>query len=202
MSGRPSRKDLARLHEIIEQARSRSAIKRLGAWLDDEGEDLRPLLLAEGRSRGADLPDEAVRWPGKRLLRLALGREDEARKPGNPTRLDEPFTCVACGREVPPGSRLGRDHCPWCLRSLHVDVVPGDRASSCGGILDPVGVEVGGRPGMVIQYRCRKCGYVHRNRAMLDGSVPDDAAALRRLAAGGGPPSLPEPDGGRSPWSS
>ncbi|HLR46538.1 MAG TPA: RNHCP domain-containing protein, partial [Deinococcales bacterium] len=51
------------------------------------------------------------------------------------------FTCSNCGAEVPPLARGGcRNHCPRCLHSLHVDVNPGDRASDCGGLLEPVGL--------------------------------------------------------------
>ena len=61
-----------------------------------------------------------------------------------------------------------RNHCPYCLSSLHLDVNPGDRASDCGGIMDPVKAEPDPRHGFVIYHRCRKCGAVKRNRAALD----------------------------------
>ncbi len=47
----------------------------------------------------------------------------------------EAFVCKVCGRTVPPegaGSEY-RNHCPYCLSSLHLDTVPGDRAAGCGG---------------------------------------------------------------------
>ena len=66
-----------------------------------------------------------------------------------------------------------RDHCPYCLRSLHVDDVPGDRAAGCGGILDPVDLRLEGRAGVVIEYRCRRCGLTHRNRAHPEDILPD-----------------------------
>ena len=49
------------------------------------------------------------------------------------------FICQNCGKEVLPltdGSY--RNHCPFCLYSLHVDIIPGDRASDCGGIMKPI----------------------------------------------------------------
>ena len=54
------------------------------------------------------------------------------------------FTCRVCGRPVVPAGAGSdhRNHCPNCLSSLHVDVEPGDRASDCGGIMEPVGVWV------------------------------------------------------------
>ncbi len=172
-----------RVAALLDAARTRADWKRLGAWLDDEGRPLREPLLAAARREGVELPDEALSWPGKRLLRRARGAEVSARERLNPIRIDESFTCEHCARQVPPGLSLVRDHCPFCLRSLHVDRVPGDRAAGCGGLMDPTGVELGGRAGVVITYRCRLCGYEHRNRAALDVEPPDDQECLRRLAA-------------------
>ena len=60
----------------------------------------------------------------------------------------EGFTCKVCGRPVTPAGAGSdhRNHCPNCLSSLHVDVEPGDRASDCGGIMDPVAVWVRSGP--------------------------------------------------------
>lgn len=54
------------------------------------------------------------------------------------------FTCRVCGRLVTPQSAGTdhRNHCPNCLSSLHVDIEPGDRASDCGGIMEPAAVWV------------------------------------------------------------
>ena len=170
--------------DLLAQARSRGEIKRLGAWLDAEGDPaLRQAILAEGRARGAELPDEAVDWPGKRLIRAALAREEAARIASNPTARDEAFSCAHCGFEVPPHGRTARDHCPRCLRSLHVDVVPGDRAADCGGILDPIGLEVRGGD-VRLRFRCRTCGAAKVNRALTDGEVPDDPRALALVSRG------------------
>ena len=169
---------------MFARATSRGAIKRLGEALDREGdESLRAALVAYGRKRGVELPDEAVTWPGKRLLRAAMAREDGARVAKNPTRLDEAFVCAHCGRDVPIGGRIVRDHCPRCLRSLHVDEVPGDRAAACGGLLDPVGLEVRGDE-QVLRYRCRRCGQEKVNRAATLGDHPDEASALVQVSRG------------------
>ncbi|MBN2801346.1 MAG: RNHCP domain-containing protein [Deltaproteobacteria bacterium] len=98
---------------------------------------------------------------------------------------DEAFTCLHCGAEVPPMGHTARDHCPHCLRSLHVDVVPGDRANPCGGLMDPVGVELAGER-VTIHYRCRACGEQHRNKALLDGAQPDTWRAIVALSKGEG----------------
>lgn len=93
------------------------------------------------------------------------------------------FACARCGREVAPlANGSVRNHCPACLWSVHVDVNPGDRASDCGGPLEPVGAERHAKKGWVIVHRCTRCGAERRNRAALDDpGQPDDLDALIRL---------------------
>ena len=38
------------------------------------------------------------------------------------TKNDSGFTCAHCGREVEALGYTSRNHCPFCLWSLHVDV--------------------------------------------------------------------------------
>ena len=54
------------------------------------------------------------------------------------------FTCKVCDRLCTPQNAGSdhRNHCPNCLSSLHVDIEPGDRASDCGGIMEPIAVWV------------------------------------------------------------
>lgn len=160
---------------------SRGLVKRLAEALDGDS-GLRGAVIALGRRRGADLPAGAEAWPAKRVLRRCRAREADARERTNPIHRDEGFTCVHCGADVPPHGRTARDHCPHCLRSVHVDVVPGDRAAGCGGVLDPVGVEVRGDVAM-IRYTCRTCGASRVNRAVRDGSPPDDWEAVIALGS-------------------
>ena len=72
----------------------------------------------------------------------------------------EPFTCSHCGVTVDvlrDGSY--RNHCPKCLWSKHVDEEgPGDRGSSCKGLMEPVGCDFSGKKGWMIVHRCEKCG--------------------------------------------
>lgn len=171
----------AEIAALLDVRGGRGLVKRLASHLEQEP-DLRRALVEEARRRGIDLPDEAVGWPAKRLLRRARGREEEARRRSNPVARDESFACAHCAAEVPPHGRTARDHCPWCLRSLHVDVVPGDRAADCGGILDPIGLERRGED-LRLLYRCRRCGAEKVNRALLDGDVPDDWEQLVAVAA-------------------
>jgi DNA-directed RNA polymerase subunit RPC12/RpoP len=173
-----------RVSALLAEARQgRQALKRVGALLDGEP-SLKAWVVQVAREAGVDLPDEAATWPGKKLARRAQGREGAARARKNPIRRDEGFRCVACGADVPPHGRTARDHCPFCLTGLHVDGdVPGDRASSCGGRLDPVGVHrASGR--WVLEYRCATCGATRRNRVLLDGDPPDDWERVATLASG------------------
>lgn len=93
------------------------------------------------------------------------------------------FVCTHCGRDVLPlAGGTVRNHCPFCLWSLHVDVDPGDRASDCGGALEPVRVEKHAKKGWVIVHRCTVCGAERRNRAALeDARQPDDYDRIVRL---------------------
>lgn len=102
------------------------------------------------------------------------------------------FRCHHCGLAVPPlANGSYRNHCPRCLHSLHVDEFPGDRASDCGGLLEPVAVEHSGKKGWTLVHRCQSCGAVRRNRAALDDpDLPDDYDALVELS------TRPAPDPG------
>jgi len=82
---------------------------------------------------------------------------------------NDPFTCLVCGCEVLPlvnGSF--RSHCPECLWSRHVDCVPGDRASECGGIMKPVALEGSAASGWTLVHVCVECGVERRNRTAED----------------------------------
>jgi hypothetical protein len=180
------------------ELRSRGEVKRWGAWLDAEGSALREPLVAAARARGAVVDDPAA-LDGRRLLRACLDRAEDAQVRQNPIARDEAFDCVRCGAHVPCGGRRPRDHCPSCLHSLHVDIVPGDRAAGCGGVLVPTGVAPSPK-GLVIAYRCDRCGMERRNRVLDDVVPPDDAVAVRNLlvrASGTGYPMPPSGPGVR-----
>jgi hypothetical protein len=151
--------------ERLAALRTRGEIKELGAEIDRNPE-LRSTFLALAASRGLAVEDTS----GKRLVRALLDRAESAQERKNPIHRDEPFVCAHCGRDVPRGGAPVRDHCPWCLRGRHVDVIPGDRAADCGAVLDPVGFER--RPELVIRYRCRGCAHSFSVRAHPDDRVP------------------------------
>ena len=81
---------------------------------------------------------------------------------------DEGFICVNCGKEVSPLKYTSRNHCPYCLHSIHVDIVPGDRANTCKGLLVPISIEPNNKKGYIIEYKCKKCGEIKRNKSADD----------------------------------
>lgn len=173
-----------RARALLDASVDRAACKRLGAELDASGAELKRAVIALAGARGVELPADAADWPGKKLLRRARGRDGEAQVRKNPIRRDEGFTCVRCGAEVGPHGRSARDHCPHCLVGLHVDGdVPGDRASPCGGVLEPVSAtRQSGR--WVIAYRCVRCGATRRNQVLEDGDPPDAWERVVSLVSG------------------
>jgi hypothetical protein len=174
----------ARAEALVDAAKGTKEIKALGAWLDESGDvALRGAILELAAKREVELPEDAVDWPGKKLIRRARGREASSQVRTTPIARDEDFACLFCRREVPRHGRTARDHCPFCLRSLHVDDVPGDRANPCSGRMDPFEVVLRDRE-IVLRYQCSRCRVEKQVRAVLDGDVPDDWDALCKLSAG------------------
>jgi len=85
------------------------------------------------------------------------------------TKNDSGFVCSVCGATVPPLKYSSRDHCNKCLCSIHIDIMPGDRANDCKGILEPIGVEYKADK-YTINYKCNKCGKLHNNKSAKDDS--------------------------------
>lgn len=85
-------------------------------------------------------------------------------------RCNEQFVCKNCGRLVTPEGAGSdhRNHCPYCLNSIHVDDLPGDRAADCGGIMEPVGIWVKKNREWALIHRCVKCGHLNANRIAAD----------------------------------
>ena len=97
----------------------------------------------------------------------------------NFTVIDEEFICHHCGRKVEKLGYSCRNHCPYCLHSLHIDINPGDRAESCHGDLDPIGLEMSPKKGYVIIFKCKKCGAIRKNKAAED----DDMDLIIKLSS-------------------
>jgi hypothetical protein len=93
---------------------------------------------------------------------------------------EKQFTCRHCGRSVSltaPGTEH-RNHCPWCLRSVHLDKSAGDRAAACGATMEPIAISVRRGKEWVIIHRCNGCGALKENRIAGD----DNELALLSLA--------------------
>ena len=103
---------------------------------------------------------------------------------GNVARADENagFTCAHCGARVLPLSNGSyRNHCPFCLWSVHVDDArPGDRLSECFGLMRPEEL-VSKRKGWQIVHRCTRCGKRQPNK-VADATVqPDDLDVILEM---------------------
>lgn len=83
---------------------------------------------------------------------------------------EESFTCKSCGRPVIPAGAGSdhRNHCPYCLCSVHLDNEPGDRESDCGALMEPVAVWVRKNGEWALIHRCRRCGTFSSNRIAAD----------------------------------
>lgn len=128
--------------------------------------------------------------------------QDRSDRPRHGRRNEsDGFRCIHCRAQV-SGRAWGtkqRNHCPACLHSKHVDDQPGDRASPCGGAMEPIAVAVrssGEDTGeWVLVHRCNRCGVLRVNRIAGDDSERALLAlALRPLAR----PAFPidDPRGG------
>lgn len=70
-------------------------------------------------------------------------------------KTKENFVCEHCGAEVVGDGYT--NHCPKCLWSKHVDIDPGDRKASCGGMMEPYDAENHHGVFRVI-HKCLVCG--------------------------------------------
>ncbi|WP_218971943.1 ribosome small subunit-dependent GTPase A [Raoultibacter phocaeensis] len=93
---------------------------------------------------------------------------------------DETFACAVCGAVVVPehAGSSHRNHCPQCLSSVHVDNKPGDRASLCKGVMEPIGVWVRKNGEWALIHRCSSCGKIVSNRIAAD----DNSVLLMSIA--------------------
>ncbi|MFQ9918194.1 MAG: RNHCP domain-containing protein [Flavonifractor plautii] len=114
---------------------------------------LRPTTAASLPGAGRHPLAGAPRLPGRVPRRQA--------RPGLPPPALRGVLLLqdACARWSPQrAASQHRNHCPHCLSSLHVDEEPGDRACTCRGIMEPVGVWVRKGGEWALIHRCRACG--------------------------------------------
>jgi hypothetical protein len=148
-----------------------------------------------------------MRTSRKKLLRLDKGtsihywddldayeeesdyRSDKRGKPRYKLSSEEVFKCKHCRRFVCPPACGGRhrNHCPFCLYSRHVDDrKPGDRMSTCGYTMEPVGRFQRPNGEYVIIHRCHGCAFERFNRIAADDdfdlvlSLPEQPARTSR----------------------
>ncbi len=93
---------------------------------------------------------------------------------------DAGFICKHCNKVVSPLGYSSRNHCPFCLYSLHVDIMPGDRNNPCGGSLRPQRADPDPKRGFILTHKCERCGEVVRCKVAED----DDRKKLIALTAG------------------
>lgn len=88
--------------------------------------------------------------------------------------------CRHCGLEFSldaPGTQH-RNHCPWCLWSVHLDHTPGDRKAACSSLMKPISIALREDGEWMLVHRCESCKVVHLNRIAGD----DDERTLLALA--------------------
>lgn len=94
-------------------------------------------------------------------------------------RKQEDFVCEHCGSPVKGNGYT--NHCPKCLWSKHVDIMPGDRAEACAGLMEPVAIE-GGTPHYRIRHLCKNCGAT-RMVDVADNDSPEAIIAVSQKHA-------------------
>ena len=112
------------------------------------------------------------------------------------------FVCRWCGKTVRYSPAIGtkhRNHCPFCLWSLHVDDrTSGDRTSECRALMQPIGITLKhegkdkftGKPkygDVMIVHTCTACGKININRIASDDNTDKVLEILDRS------PALPSP---------
>lgn len=92
------------------------------------------------------------------------------------------FVCKNCGYHVEAlDNGSYRNHCPNCLHSLHVDVLPGDRKSDCIGIMEPVDIIYNPKKGYQIIHKCKKCLHEQKNKIAENCNQSDNFDSILKI---------------------
>ena len=85
--------------------------------------------------------------------------------------INDSFICKNCNKKVEKHPEWSaRNHCPFCLYSLHLDKkYPWDRLSECQSIMKPVWIDYKKNKWNMIKHRCIKCW-----KEILNKLAPDD----------------------------
>jgi len=89
------------------------------------------------------------------------------------------FQCENCHAYVEPLTNGSfRNHCPNCLYSKHLDNEPGDRLSTCKGLMKPIKLDYSGKKGYQIVHECIACGKLQRNKIAINSVQEDDVLSF------------------------
>jgi hypothetical protein len=79
-------------------------------------------------------------------------------------RHNTEFICDFCGKFNEKHPYSERNHCKYCLCSLHLDLhAPGDRKSKCHGKMIPKDMSYSGKKGWQIIHECTVCKTQKKN---------------------------------------
>ena len=92
----------------------------------------------------------------------------------------EDFICEKCGEKVIGNGYT--NHCPKCLWSKHVDINPGDRASTCQGMMRPIKVEIE-KGEYILTYQCEKCLFERRKKVEKEDNFDEVIKLAKSLAS-------------------
>lgn len=114
-----------------------------------------------------DFADESD-GPGRRK---SAGYEPRHKLYPPRNEADQAFKCGHCKQFIgaPIAGGRQRNHCPNCLYSKHVDdTMPGDRKSTCGSLMKPIGLMSRRNGEQVLIHECLGCGKQDPNRIAAD----------------------------------
>ena len=94
-------------------------------------------------------------------------------------KCKEDFQCAQCGEKIIGNGYT--NHCPHCFYSKHVDINPGDRAATCGGLMPVIRVEY--EQGIqILVHQCLKCRQIKRNKISQLDNAQNLAIIIEHLA--------------------
>ena len=95
------------------------------------------------------------------------------------------FICKNCNENILPiNNGSYRNHCPFCLYSIHLDLIPEDRASPCKGLMKPLHLTYKSKKGWQIIHICLSCGCEKACRVATDTIQPDSYKMLALINQG------------------
>lgn len=140
---------------------------------ENDGEPVTTIIKPEDSTKNKQNPALLI-FENQILGGLGVSRKTE----------NKSFLCMNCGRQVLPLTNGSyRNHCPHCLHSLHIDNIPGDRSSNCGGIMKPVSLVYNSKKGYQIRHKCMKCGLERVNVIAENTVMPDDYEQICKLSS-------------------